>query len=134
MKRLFVYGSLRAGGPAHRLLEIYDAKLVKETRVPGFDLFALGWFPGAVRNKENKEGTAGEVYEVPDNLAPGLFEHLDLFEGVGAGLFSRQEVEIEGEPTSMYVYEGDVGKFGRLCDKIPSGDWKTRIVNPCSSN
>lgn len=129
MKQFFVYGTLRQGHPAHRTLMIRHAKLIGEVRLPGFDMFKLGWFPGVVKNPQNKHGIVGELYEVPGHLAEDLVTHLDYYEGYfpenkGRSLFVREEVEVEGKPTIIYTYNGGPDKFGRLVEKIETGDWK----------
>ena len=58
---VFVYGTLLAGEPNHRLLT--GARLVAEARTkPAFELRDLGAFPGLVRGGQH--AVAGEVYEV----------------------------------------------------------------------
>jgi gamma-glutamylcyclotransferase (GGCT)/AIG2-like uncharacterized protein YtfP len=126
MKRLLVYGSLRRGHRAHRSLEIRHAQFIKEVRVPGFDLLALGWYPGIKANPENKDGFLGELYAIPDHLWDELIQHLDYYEGyfpdnLERSLFLRTEIEIEGHPTTVYTYNGKTNN--ELVVKVQSGDW-----------
>ncbi|MCC6649382.1 MAG: gamma-glutamylcyclotransferase [Polyangiaceae bacterium] len=72
--RVFVYGSLLAGEPNHRVLA-GAALLGAATTTPTFTLYDLGAFPGLVACGEHV--VAGEVYEVD---AVGL-AHLDRLEG-----------------------------------------------------
>jgi len=122
--RLLVYGSLRRNQRAHRFLR--DCTFVEEVRVPGYDMFKLGWYPGVMPNPENKEGIVGEVFTIPDHLAEGLFDDLDSYEGYRPAhpeqsLFLREEVEVQGEPTTMYVYNGRADWQG--VNKVQDGDW-----------
>lgn len=72
--QVFVYGSLLAGEPNHRVLA--GAALVgAATTTPAFTLYDLGAFPGLVACGE--QVVAGEVYEVD---AVGL-ARLDRLEG-----------------------------------------------------
>jgi gamma-glutamylcyclotransferase (GGCT)/AIG2-like uncharacterized protein YtfP len=124
MKRLAVYGTLRRGQHANRTLAA--ATFVKESRVPGFDLYGLGWYPGIKPNPKNEQGVVVEVFEVPDDKAEDLIKNLDYYEGYfpdnkERSLFVREEVDVEGQPTTIYVYNGRVEN--ELAAKIPSGDW-----------
>jgi gamma-glutamylcyclotransferase (GGCT)/AIG2-like uncharacterized protein YtfP len=123
MTRILVYGTLRRGQGANGFLG--DAKFVEEVRLPGYDMFHLGGFPGIVPNPDNKEGVVGEVFELTDDRE---IENLDAYEGYSprheeSSLYLRKEVEVLGKPTFVYVYNRntDRGSYG----KIPSGDWIT---------
>lgn len=128
-KQILVYGSLRKGYPANRMLDIRHAELVDDNvRVPGFDLFKVAWYPGVRPNPDNKRGFVGELYKVPDHLWPELIQTLDIYEGYSEedekenNLFVRQEIEVNGEPTTLYVYNRNTDNS--LSKVIPSGDWK----------
>ena len=61
--RVFVYGTLLAGEPNHRVLT--GARLVAKARTePAFELRDLGPFPGLVSG--GAHAVAGEVYEVDE--------------------------------------------------------------------
>jgi gamma-glutamylcyclotransferase (GGCT)/AIG2-like uncharacterized protein YtfP len=126
-KRLLVYGSLRRGQGANRFLD--GAKFVEEVRLPGYDMLALGWYPGIVPNPDNKEGIVGEVYEIPEELAEDMVENLDAYEGYNKmnearSLFVRREVEVNGQLTSLYEYNTrpPVG----IVEKVKTGDWNAK--------
>jgi gamma-glutamylcyclotransferase (GGCT)/AIG2-like uncharacterized protein YtfP len=123
-KRIIVYGSLRRDESANNFLR--DAKFVEETRVPGYDLFALGWYPGIKTNPVNKEGFVGEVFEFEDE---GLLADLDSYEGYRetnepSSLFVRRTIEVSGEPTFVYLFNGETNS--PHVKKIESGNWKDR--------
>lgn len=126
MKRIAVYGSLRRGEQANRALR--DCKFLNEVRVPGFDLFALTWFPGIRENPKNKEGVVVELFELPENNE-GLIQHLDHYEGFNRrdperSLFVRKEIEVNGEPTLIYVFnKNPYDAFGTSARVVPGGDW-----------
>ena len=67
--RVFVYGTLLAGEPNHRVLA--GARLVAEGRTqPAFELRDLGPFPGLVHG--GGHAVVGEVYEVDDATLAAL--------------------------------------------------------------
>lgn len=128
-KRLLVYGSLRKGQGANRFLD--GAQFVEEVRLPGYDMFALGWYPGIVPNPDNKEGIVGEVYEIPEELAEGMVENLDAYEGYNPmnearSLFVRKEVKVNGQPTFLYEYNTEPMVMEKFVEKVPDGDWNKR--------
>jgi gamma-glutamylcyclotransferase (GGCT)/AIG2-like uncharacterized protein YtfP len=67
--RVFVYGTLLAGEPNHRVLA--GARLVANARTePAFELRDLGPFPGLVSS--GAHAVAGEVYEVDEATLAAL--------------------------------------------------------------
>ena len=126
-KRIVVYGSLRRGMSANGALR--NCKFVEEVRVPGFDMFAVSWFPGVRENPDNKEGIVGELYELPEEDADALIQHLDYYEGYNrhhpeTSLFLRNEVNVNGEPTLIYTFNKDPKTFTKLpCEQVPGGNW-----------
>jgi gamma-glutamylcyclotransferase (GGCT)/AIG2-like uncharacterized protein YtfP len=118
-KRVFVYGTLRRGQRAHNALK--DCRFVEERRVPGFDMYNLFGFPGVKANPDNKNGIVGEVFEVDNNT----LSLLDYYEGYNperhGGHYLREQIEVSGEPTDIYVYNHDVDPF----EKVASGNWAT---------
>ena len=111
--RVFVYGTLLAGEPNHRLLT--GARLVAEARTkPAFELRDLGAFPGLVRGGEH--AVAGEVYEVDEATLAAL----DRLEG-HPRFYERRTVRLEdGDEVAAYVLPIEQA-HGR--PRIPSGDW-----------
>lgn len=128
MKHIFVYGSLRKGEGAHKMLS--DCEFVEEVRLPGYDLYALTWFPGIVKNPDNAEGVVGELYELPDKAPVALLQTIDYYEGyfpndLDRSLFKREVVEVKGHPTFIYTLNKDPFEtFGTSARVIRHGDWK----------
>jgi gamma-glutamylcyclotransferase (GGCT)/AIG2-like uncharacterized protein YtfP len=115
--RVFVYGTLLAGEPNHRLLA--RARRVCEASTgEGFALFDLGAFPGMVRARQG--AVFGEVYEVD---GPTL-EALDRLEG-HPRFYERTEITLaspaEGEPVWTYLLRPEQ-VAGRK--RIESGSWR----------
>ena len=114
--RVFVYGTLLAGEPNHRVLG--SAKLVAEARTePAFELRDLGPFPGLVRGGQH--AVLGEVYEVD---APTLAA-LDRLEG-HPRFYRRARIALEGGAiveTYLLTPEQVEGR-----PVIASGNWRSR--------
>jgi gamma-glutamylcyclotransferase (GGCT)/AIG2-like uncharacterized protein YtfP len=122
--RLVVYGLLRRGASMSGLLS--GAEFLGEVTVPGFGLYDLGDFPGAVAlgdvvAGEEEGGVVGELYELP---SPAVLDLLDEAEHVHADppLYTRALIEAQGAPAWFYVYARPVDAAAR----IPSGDWFSR--------
>jgi gamma-glutamylcyclotransferase (GGCT)/AIG2-like uncharacterized protein YtfP len=128
MSRIVVYGSLREKQPAAGTL--HKCKKLGEVRLPGYDMYALTWFPGVVPNPDNKEGVVCELYEGVDDK---LLSHLDCYEGyfphnLERSLFRREEVEVVGPEgfTNAYLYvfnRNPYEAFGTSARVVRSGDW-----------
>jgi len=116
MTRVFVYGTLLAGEPNHRLLA--DARLVGSARtMPRFALASLGFCPALVDGGASV--VAGEVYEVD---APTL-ARLDVLEG-HPRFYRRRRIALgDGTHADTYVLSPEQAA-GRPI--IGSGDWRTR--------
>lgn len=120
--RLLVYGLLREGHSLSNLMA--GAERLGACRVPGFDLFDLGDYPGATPGSGE---LIGELYRLPSAAS---FEALDEAEGVQdePPLYRRQLVSLTpaelGEPQQawLYVYARPLGDAPR----IPTGDWVDR--------
>ena len=75
--RVFVYGTLLAGEPNHRVLA--GARLVANARTePAFELRDLGPFPGLVSG--GAHAVAGEVYEVDEATLRHYYNSIGDFE------------------------------------------------------
>ncbi len=115
-RRLFVYGSLMRGQPAHHLLD--GARFVAEvSTAPGFALCDFGDWPGMLR--EGAGAVRGELFIVPDALVPAL----DRYEDHPA-VFVREEIELaDGSRAEAYRVRAERAA-GR--PRIASGDWRRR--------
>lgn len=73
--RVFVYGTLREGGPYHQLLG--GAPCVGRVRTqPVYSLVSFGWYPGVVAGGQT--AVLGELYTIED---PDQLARLDEYEG-----------------------------------------------------
>ena len=116
MTRVFVYGTLLAGEPNHRLLE--GAALVGATVTkPGFALADLGFCPAMVEGGDS--AVRGEVYEVDR----ATLARLDILEGHPRFYRRRRVVLADGSTAETYVLSPEQAA-GR--PTISSGDWRTR--------
>jgi gamma-glutamylcyclotransferase (GGCT)/AIG2-like uncharacterized protein YtfP len=98
--RLFVYGTLRKGFRAHKLLQRLHARLIARGSVRG-RLYDLGGYPGAV-DCAGTERVCGEVYFLPQPAA--AFRTLDRFEGFDPA--SPESNEFERRETTVTVADG----------------------------
>lgn len=114
--RVFVYGTLLAGEPNHRVL--VGATLVGHAcTAPAFELRDLGTFPGLVRGGAHAVG--GEVYEVD---APTL-ARLDALEG-HPRFYRRTRIALaDGTNVETYLLTPEQVE-GRPV--IVSGNWRSR--------
>jgi gamma-glutamylcyclotransferase (GGCT)/AIG2-like uncharacterized protein YtfP len=116
MTRVFVYGTLLAGEPNHRLLET-ALFLGPAATAPVFMLADLGPFPALVAG--GAAAVAGEVYEVD---APTL-ARLDVLEG-HPRFYQRQPIALDdGSQVETYVLSPEQ-VAGRPV--IGSGSWRAR--------
>lgn len=113
--RVFVYGTLLAGEPNHRLLT--GARLVTEARTkPAFELRDLGAFPGLVRGAH---AVAGEVYEVDEPMLAAL----DRLEG-HPRFYRRTRIALEdGAVVETYLLAPEQVEGRPVID---SGSWRAR--------
>lgn len=124
LKHILVYGTLRSGQCNHSLMKDAGATQVTTVRVPGYDLYKLGWYPGIRPNPQNKVGVECELYEF-DGSRENL-NKLDYYEGFietepEMSLFLREKVNVNG--TDAYVYEYGRDPGGRAV-KIEDGVWE----------
>lgn len=110
-RRVFVYGTLMRGCPAHDLLQ--SARFVDASRTaPAFELVDLGPYPGLVAG--GATAVAGEVYEIPDSLLP----RLDEYEGPD---YDRSPIQLEdGTRLEAWLLRPEQA-HGH--PRIPSGRW-----------
>ena len=107
--RLFVYGALRKGFRAHRLMQGFRARLLATGWVNG-RLYDLGKYPGALESTRDADKVHGEIYLLP--RAADAFRVLDSLEGFdpansGGNLFERKETTVMlagGRETRAWIY------------------------------
>lgn len=116
MTRVFVYGTLLAGEPNHRLLR--GARLVGAASTkPVFALADLGFFPALV--ERGASAVSGEVYEVD----AATLTRLDVLEG-HPRFYRRRRIALDnGTHADTYVLSPEQAA-GRPI--IVSGDWRSR--------
>ncbi len=114
--RLFVYGTLRAGEPNHRLLEGAEHVGPAWTE-PRFRMVDLGAYPAIVA--DGATSIEGELYDVDDSL----LAQLDRFEG-HPRFYARSPVAIEGGADAQAYLLRAAQVVGRPL--IPSGSWRDR--------
>jgi gamma-glutamylcyclotransferase (GGCT)/AIG2-like uncharacterized protein YtfP len=118
MARLFVYGTLRKGKEAHSLLR--ESPFLAEARTTDFfHLLDRGGFPGiSPCETQAGKGVLGELYEVSEEI----FEQLDFYEAVQAGLFRRDAVVLQ-DGTEAIAYVFDVAEDDSPLLIVTSGVW-----------
>jgi gamma-glutamylaminecyclotransferase len=113
--KLFVYGTLRRGEPAHALLK--DAPFVAEVRTePRFELVDMDGYPALIEG--GATAVSGEIYEV----GPELLVELDRYEDVPQ-LYQHAWLTIGGHHVLAYLLPA-VLAVGR--PRLASGDWRAR--------
>ena len=73
--KIVVYGTLKAGGKLHHIMNDIGAKFIEATTLDGFDMYNLGWYPAIVESLYGKIYI--EIYEINDDK----IEMLDTVEG-----------------------------------------------------
>ena len=118
---LFVYGTLKKGGPLHGELS-REAFITTDNTYPHFTMLDLGQFPGVI----SKGTTAihGEIYRVDKDF----LELMDMIEGVAQGFYMRTRIPTtKYEEVYMYQLTPSAAvankKFARRWEIIESGVW-----------
>ena len=114
--KLFVYGLLREGQQYGHVLD--GCPRTGPFALNGFALYDLGRYPGAVH------GPGTIIGDLCDVGSESVYSILDEIEGVHSQppLYTRERVEVNGEPAWIYVYDRPVEDAPR----IRSGDWLAR--------
>lgn len=104
---IFVYGTLKRGQRAHRIL-VGQPCLGRAATLPYCRLYDSGRYPCLVVDRESGYSVQGELFAVDD----ACLARLDEYEGVPA-LFERAEIELIGrtDPVQTYLYVPPVGAF-----------------------
>jgi gamma-glutamylaminecyclotransferase len=110
--KLFVYGTLRRGEPAHALLG--NARLVGRARTDAcFTLVDAGGYPGMVAGGHTK--VTGEIYEID----PAAWPELDRYEEAPE-VYERVQLVVEGHVVGAYLLRA---RHAAGKPVIESGDW-----------
>ena len=122
MAKVFVYGTLRAGGALHAHMKGADL-VCSAGGVRGFAMFDLGFYPAVEPMQTPHAVVVGEVYEVD----AALLAHLDRVEGVPS-LYRRTLVDVvvgggsDGDDTvEAFIYVMQPGQARG--DYVHGGDW-----------
>ena len=121
-RRLFVYGSLRAGedNPMAALLHGHARHLGEGTIQAG--LYAISWYSGAAPCDDPEAVVHGDVFELHPETADAVMAELDGYEGTD---FVLRPVEVTlADETSVgamaYLFAASVAGLRR----IEHGDWR----------
>jgi gamma-glutamylcyclotransferase (GGCT)/AIG2-like uncharacterized protein YtfP len=121
-RRLFVYGSLRAGeeNPMAALLHRHARHLGEGTIHAG--LYAISWYSGAAPCEDAAAVVHGDVFELHPETADRVMAELDAYEG---SEFALRAVEVtladETRVGAMaYLFAASVAGLRR----IEHGDWR----------
>lgn len=131
MAKVFVYGTLRAGGRLHGHMRHEGIEYVGAGRVRGFVMYDVGSFPAVEPTPYTGSMVRGEVYEVDE---PGL-ARLDRVEGVPR-MYQRCTVTVwqdDGTPTEAFIYSmppGKAARWGREAGGLVlGGDWMRYLAD-----
>jgi gamma-glutamylcyclotransferase (GGCT)/AIG2-like uncharacterized protein YtfP len=113
---VFVYGTLRRGGPGAMSIRFPNSKFIADAEVSG-SLYDLGSYPGLLLNESNSLAI-GEVYEVDDDT----LSRMDEFEASSHYLRKQVEISIGNDSETCWIYEPNP-EFYSLRTLITSGDW-----------
>jgi gamma-glutamylcyclotransferase (GGCT)/AIG2-like uncharacterized protein YtfP len=132
MAKVFVYGTLRAGGALHSHMKGADL-VCTVGAVRGFAMFDLGPYPAVEPREWLRTVVVGEVYEVD----AAHLARLDRVEGVPR-LYQRRLVDVvvgggsDGDDTvEAYIYTMQPGQA--LGDYVHGGDWMAHTARRVAS-
>ncbi|MCZ8343459.1 MAG: gamma-glutamylcyclotransferase [Leptospira sp.] len=111
---LFVYGSLRPGEEAEKLLGDYQV-LEKNKNIIGYRMFVLENYPIAVPDPQGS--IWGDVLKVNDKVFPNLDKYEETEKNIYLRLFD--------ETYQFFIYYF-LGQIDSTLAEIPGGDWKMR--------
>lgn len=116
--RVFVYGTLKRGQSAHSFLEA-SPQIITGVSTLGILRPSAGVansFPCFVKDSICR--VYGEIYEIDDRV----LSHLDRYEGIDSGLYTREKVDTGYGPAWIYVWgEKEPIKDDTLC--VQYGRW-----------
>jgi gamma-glutamylcyclotransferase (GGCT)/AIG2-like uncharacterized protein YtfP len=100
---VFVYGTLKRGGPNHHLMA--GQKFVATARTkPIYKLYSIGDFPAMVEVPQEGSPIEGEIW----NVDSACLSKLDRLEGLEEGLYKRVPIHLQPpnhtQPVEGYIY------------------------------
>lgn len=109
--KIAAYGTLKKGCYNYYANEM---RFLKETKLKGYDMYDLGFYPGCVRGE-------GEIVVHLLEVDDFTYNRINRMER-GAG-YSPVLINVdEHKDVTFYLYRLDVSEF----DKIESGNWKDK--------
>lgn len=118
---LFVYGTLKRGGPLHPNLE-KEIFVKEDTTYPNFTMLDLGAFPGLL--PQGNTSIHGEIYLVDKEF----LEILDFVEGVDEKIYIRTRIPTKSyQEVYLYLLSPQTVALNKRLSKrweiIESGKW-----------
>lgn len=120
MKFVFVYGTLKRGGPLNQVLSRVGASFMKGAKVEGYTLWSVdGVFPAMLPEKDGV--VKGEIWAVPDSA-------MDLLDRIEISYDRKVLLTSDHEAVNTYVWRGWADPWMQ-----PHGEeWDTKTVPPPS--
>lgn len=118
MTYIGVYGSLKRGFLFNSVLG--DAEFVGEDKIEGFDMYNLGTFPAAIKNKDSETPLSLEVFKTDD---PGILDALDRLEGYPDFYNKGRYETVSGQVVTMYYISNHPERITDTRPFIESGVW-----------
>lgn len=118
---VFVYGTLKRGGPNNYLMDSINAEYLGDAGLKDHALYGIGNLPVAV--SEDNNSVYGEIWKVP---SPGML-YLDMLENNGKA-YTRKVVTVntmDGNQVEAWFYEFTMTSVSNVpfVKKIESGVW-----------
>ena len=115
---VFVYGTLKRGGSNHHFLA-GQRFLGRARTAPGFTLYSLGEYPGLVERADDRDGVAGELWEVDSSA----LRRLDQLEGVAEGLYARIPARLAEWPENLSPAEAGSAELYVYLRPVDASAW-----------
>lgn len=121
-RRLFVYGSLRAGEAGEMAALLHAHARHRGEGTIRACLYAVSWYSAAAPCDDPAAAVHGDVFELHPETADRVMETLDAYEGED---FALRPVEVRmGDETSL---EAEAYLFAARVDglrRVAHGDWR----------
>lgn len=125
------YGSLRPGMGNYEwaLKDRAEVTHTLTTKLSGFKLFSLGWYPMAFLSSDPTDSMTVDIFAINN---PDVKRRIDGME-IGAG-YLRHYVEVPGIDGKILIYVGPGDGESRSLPLVESGDWVSYKNNPETAN